>query len=218
MKYQTRIFGATIWGILALLTSLTGAATAAPVTYAFTGLVNNDPFGVGLASFSGTYTFDSAAVDLVADSQTGSYTSSGVAFGIAVDFDGGAVSVDLYGLPTVLNIGVADNFAGPVDQYAVTGLAGSVELGLFFEDTLASAFSSDGLPVPAPLLAAFSFRQFRWFDTDAGNPHEILGNIESLSCVAGCDSVPVPEPGSLWLAGLALSAGALATRRRRRND
>ena len=207
------------WGILSLLTGLTGAATAAPVTYAFTGSVSDDPFGVGLASFSGTYTFDSAAVDLVAASHTGSYTSSGVAFGIAVVFDGGAVSVDLYGLPTtVLNIGVADNFAGPVDQYAVTGLAGSVELGLFFEDTLAIAFSSDGLPVPAPLLAAFSFRQFRWFDTDAANPHEILGNIESLSCVAGCDSVPVPEPGSLWLAGLALSAGALATRRRRRND
>ena len=206
------------WSILALLTSLAGAATAAPVTYAFTGSVSDDPFGVGLASFSGTYTFDSAAVDLVAASHTGSYTSSGVAFGIAVVFDGGAVSVDLYGLPTtVLNIGVADNFAGPVDQYAVTGLAGSVELGLFFEDTLASAFSSDGLPVPAPLLAAFSFRQFRWFDTDAANPHEILGNIESLSCVAGCDSVPVPEPGSLWLAGLTLSAGALATRRRRRN-
>jgi hypothetical protein len=64
-------------------------------------------------------------------------------FGIAVNFDSGAATASVTG---ALNIGIANDFAGPVDQYTVTGLTGTVELGLFLEDFTATAFGSDALP------------------------------------------------------------------------
>jgi len=155
------------------LASLAAACTAlaAPVTFSFTGTVTDDPFGLGFASFAGSYTFESTAGDAAPSASTGSYDSSGPGFGIAVDFDAGAATASVVG---ALNIGIANDFAGPVDQYTVTGLAGTVELGLFLEDLTATAFSSDALPQLPPDLADFGFRQFRWFDTDTNDPREIL--------------------------------------------
>jgi hypothetical protein len=180
------------------------AGLAAPVTFSFTGTVTDDPFGVGLVSFAGSYTFESAAGDAVPAASTGSYDSSGPGFGIAVDFDAGAATASVVG---TLNIGIANDFADPVDQYTVTGLAGTVELGLFLEDLTATAFGSDALPQLPPALAAFGFRQFRWFDTDMNDPHEILGTVDSLVCTAGCGAVP--EPGSALLLVAALLAGSV---------
>jgi hypothetical protein len=190
------------------LIAVAGASTAhaAPVSFSFTGTVTDDPFGVGLTSFVGSYTFESASPDAApADSSTGSYISSGPGFGITVDFDGGAATPSVVGS---LNIGVANDFAGPADQYTVTGLAGALELALFLEDSSATAFNSDALPQVPPALADFAFRQFRWFDTDT----EILGRVDSLVCTAGCSAVPVPEPISALLLVAAMLAG-LAVKR-----
>jgi hypothetical protein len=162
-----------------VLASLAAACTAhaAPVTSSFTGNVTSDPFGLGLVSFAGSYTFESEAPDAVPATSTGSYNSSGPGFGIAVDFDSGAATASVTG---ALNIGIANDFAGPVDQYTVTGSTGTVELGLFLEDFTATAFGSDALPQLPPALADFAFRQFRWFDTDTNDPREILGTVDSL--------------------------------------
>jgi len=114
-----------------------GSAGATPVTVAFTGTVTDDPFGVGFTSFEGTYTFDSAAADSVPDISTGSYTSLGAGFGISASFDSGAATASVSG---TLNIGIANDFAGPIDQYTVTGLSGTAGLGLFLEASAASVF------------------------------------------------------------------------------
>jgi hypothetical protein len=181
------------------------AVHAAPVTFSFTGSVTDDPYGLGFVSFVGSYTFESAALDAAPAASTGSYDSSGAGFGIAVDFDGGAATASVLG---TLNIGIANDFAGPVDQYTVTGLSGTVELGLFFEDLTATALGSDALPQLTPALADYAFRQFRWFDTDTNDPREILGTVDSLVCTAGCNAVAVPEPGSLLLLVVAVLAGS----------
>lgn len=189
------------------------AAHAAPVTFSFAGTVTDDPFGLGLTSFTGWYAFESTAADGAPAASTGSYDSSGPGFGIAVDFDGGTATASVSGS---LNIGIANDFAGPVDQYTVTGLAGMVQLGLFLEDDSATAFSSDALPQVPPALAGFGFRQFRWFDTDTSDPREILGTVDSLVCTAGCNAVPVPEPVSASLLVAATLAGFAAKRLTRR--
>ena len=188
------------------------AVYAAPVTFSFTGNVTDDPFGLGVVTFAGSYTFESAATDAAPAASTGSYNSSGPGFGIAVDFDGGAVVASVVG---TLNVGIANDFAGPVDQYTVTGLDDPVELGLFFEDSTATTFGSDALPQLPPALAAFGFRQFRWFNTDPNDPREILGTVDSLVCTAGCNAVPVPEPDSAWLLVVALLAGSAVRLRHR---
>lgn len=197
--------------MLALAMALGAPATvlAALVTVSFGGVVDTDPFGLGHATFTGSYTFDSAAPDNSPAATTGSYDSVGAPYGIAVAFDGGARLVSVSG---ALNVGIANNFAGPVDQYTVTGFDGVTTLGLFLEDNSASVFASDALPAMPPLLAAFSFAQLRWFDPGA----EILGRIETLVCTAGCgDAVPLPEPASGALIGLALALlGATAGRSR----
>jgi hypothetical protein len=174
--------------------------------------VTDDPFGSGLVSFTGSYTFESTASDLVpADTSTGSYDSSGPAYGIAVDFDGGVATASVVG---GLNIGIANEFAGSIDQYLVSGVADSVELALFLEDFTATAFSSDALPQQPPALADFAFRQFRWFDTDTNDPREILGTIDSLVCTAGCNSVAEPD-SALLLIAVVLASGVVTRRYRR---
>jgi len=194
----------------AFLAAVMPSASASPVTVSFSGMVTDDPFGLGFSTFTGTYTFDSAASDGAADPSTGSYTSVGPTYGISAIFDSGAATANVAGM---LNIGIANDFAGPVDQYTATGLAGVTELGLFLEDTNASVFSSDALPALPPPLAAFVFRQFRWFDTDI----EILGTIDTLACINGCGAIPAPEPGTAALLAMALPLLWAARRRSTRS-
>lgn len=203
------------WLVAAAMIATAAGVSAAPVTFAFAGGVTDDPFGTGLTSFAGSFTFDSAAADAAPAPSTGSYTSLGPAFGIEVSFDAGAATAAVGG---TLNVGIANNFAGPVDQYTVTGIDGFTELALFLEDASAGVFASDALPPLPPALAAFSFRQFRWFGTDPNDPREILGTVDTLSCVAGCSRVPLPEPVSGALVSIAIVAMAAATlpRRKRR--
>jgi PEP-CTERM motif len=189
---------------------------AAPVTFGFSGTVfqatfdPDDPFAgaVGFGSiFSGHYTFDSTAPDGASDSQTGSYASAGAPFGMTVDFGGGTsfTAADL------LNVGVANDFAGPVDQYTVlaTTNAGDLTLELFFEDATATVFGSDALPVTPPSLAAFWWSQFSLIGDVSGNHVEIQGAVDSLSCQSGCGPSPVPEPGAIVLLGTAVAALAV---------
>ena len=204
-------------GFLVLSVSLLAAAAcvhASPVTFGFSGIVTQVPFddlGTGIApgaAFSGQYTFDSAAVDGIANPAQGSYSAFGPSFGLSVTIDG-----NLFALTGFLNVGVGNGLAGGVDQYTVFASDGNYDVSIFFEDPSGTAFASDALPLVAPAVAGFAVRTFTLIDV-AGVALEVGGQIDTLNCLSGCGAPnPVPEPGSLALLGVALLAGA-ATRRR----
>ena len=182
-----------------------GTAVASPVTFSFAATLTDDPFGLSSfgAPITGTFTFDSAAADAIADPSMGSFASNGVPYGFAVDVDGTSYAID--GRATV----VTANDIG-VDQYGVVAIDGGLTLELFLQDFTQTALSSDAQPL-LPSLAAFGSRRFELFADDT----EFGGDLTSLVCTAGCAApVAVPEPGSLLL--IAVGAGAFAIRRRTR--
>ena len=175
------------------------AAGAAPLTFDFSGSVTDDPFGTSHfgAPISGSFSFDSAALDLIAGAATGGYLSEGADFGFAAMVDGVA-----YGAAGSLFVGVVD--AGS-DQYTVTAEGGATTLELLFDDASGTALASDALPTSLS-LESFGFRRFRLF----GDGTEILGSVDTLS--SGGVAAPVPEPETVVLLG----AGLLLLKLRRR--
>jgi hypothetical protein len=167
-----------------------------------------DPVDVG-TPFSGTFNFDSNALDgVLADVNTGSYTSTGGSFGMSLTLAG--LSFDF----SEVNIGVLNNYAGPWDYYLVTfaenpsaGNPTGILLELTLIDTTATAFGSDGLPLSAPALGNFSGRSFLFTDTIQDNQVEVEGSIDTLA--------EVPEPASLVLLGLPLASMVRQRLRRR---
>jgi hypothetical protein len=186
---------------------LASAAHASPVTYSFTGTVTDDPYGLSSpgAAIAGSFVFDSSAVDAIASPSTGSFLSSGAAYGFNVDVGG-----HLYAVAGGVVVNTANDIG--VDQYGVVAQDSSLDLELFFQDATSSALSSDALPTSVPSIAAFDFRQFRLFSGDA----EFLGSVDSLSCTAGCTVAAVPEPGTALLLGPSLFALVLTSRIRAR--
>lgn len=193
-----------LWGwILIVGMGCFGPAHGAPVTFAFTGTITDDPFGLSSfgAPISGSFSFDAGVPDLIADPATGSFASVGPGFGFSVNVDG-----TLYPSFGAVTVNTADNIVAG-DQYGVIATNALFSLEIFLQDSTAAALSSDALPPIPPALAGFDFRQFRLFGDDA----EFLGTVDTLTCLSGC-TVAVPEPGS---AALVLLALGLALRPRR---
>lgn len=182
--------------VLAALAGVCSVAVSQPVTFAFTGTVTSDPFGLSSfgAPIDGQFTFESAAVDAIPAGSTGSFVSGGPAYGFSTHVDGTA-----YGVVQTVTVNTANDIG--VDQYGVFAEDAGLSLELFFEDATQTALSSDALPSSPPSITAFGFRQFRLFSPDA----EFLGTTDSLACVSGCSVVAtVPEPSSVLLAGAGL--------------
>ena len=95
------------------------AASADPVTFSFTGAVDNDPFGVfGAAAFTGSYTFASNTPQVLNTAQSGGYTGAGGVFAMIVSFTG-TIGGALDGMPfsaNTVNITVNRNLPGPLDE------------------------------------------------------------------------------------------------------
>ena len=184
---------------------------ASPVTFAFTGSVTNDPFGLSSfgAPITGSYTFDSAAVDAIPGPSTGSYPSIGLLFGFLANVDGTPYSVS-----GSIAINTANNIGVGLDQYGALSTDGLLTLELFLQDASQTALSSDALPLVPPPLAAFDVREFRLFSPDA----EFIGTVNTLVCSAGCGpgggGGQVPEPDTILLLLVCILLMPLTIRRR----
>ncbi|HUG22349.1 PEP-CTERM sorting domain-containing protein [Piscinibacter sp.] len=213
LRRHTRGFAAALATCLVLAS--TPAAHAVPVTYAFEGTVDWDEADRGWTSFAGSFTFDSLAVDGIADPSTAAYAHAGMPWGMSVTFDGS----DTVAISEVFDILVTDNLWG--DQFgALAQRADASEaLGLTLFDFTETAFDSDALPLPdgGLTLGAFQWATFT-FESGLGL---LQGSVDAFGCVAGCSTVvvppaPVPEPGTwaLMLASLGVTIGLQRGRQR----
>ena len=175
------------FGLCVALSSVAAHGQAIP--FSFTGTVTQtntdpaDPFAgaVGLGTiFSGSFVFNGAAADaLPADPLTGSYTSNAAPYRMIGNIGGRVFTVD-----AALHIGVVNNYPSSLDQYAVLArdTDGSLVLEFLLEDPGGTAFSTDALPLTAPLLANFASARFTFTAQNIdGNYVEILGTIDSLA-------------------------------------
>ena len=192
-------------GVLALAS--TAIAQAVPITFGFSGSVTQVPADDpgGGSAITGTYTFDDAVLDAIADPSQGSYASFGLPFGLSVQ-----IGTNSYSLAGFLNIAVSDGVLG-VDQYGVFAFDGGLTVSMLFTDLDAAVFASDALPSLPPTMAAFEVRDFHLSDTTLGDV-QIDGQIDTLVCQAGCNPVSVPEPGTSVLVVAGLLAGGLRRR------
>ncbi len=191
--------------LLALLVLLgpTPARAGAAVTYSYSGVVDDDDAQRGWVSFTGLFTFDSTAVDPIADPSTADYQMFGAPFGMSVVFNDGFS----HAFNTRLDVLVSNNLGG-ADQWGVlagAGLGGGT-LGFTVSDFTQAVFGGDSLPLPLGglLFSQFGFSSFS-YETSAGL---LNGNLTDFHCLAGCDAgtaVPEPATGALALLGLALT-------------
>lgn len=196
-----------------------GSASAAPITFQFTGFVTQvpvDDFGTGiqfLDPFQGTYTFDSNTPDsFPADSSIGVYDSITVAAGMTVDI--GSNHFSTMG-SQFLNVSIQNSSTDSYNILAENFVSPGLIFSIHLEDPTGAAFSSDALPLNPPGLSAFNPGDFTLSESDlSGNELEVLGHLSSLeTCTSLCASA-VPEPRLDWFA--AAAAGLLAWARARR--
>jgi hypothetical protein len=178
----------------------TRQVNAALTTFEFTGTVTQvnldpgDPFNgtIGFGTpFSGFYTFESTTPDSVLAPSTGSYIMSGTSTGMRINIGG-----NIFSTVDFLAVGIANNFAGPVDQYTVFAEAnsGNLEIELFFQDGAATVFSNDALPLTPPPMANFAMRTFSLIALANSNQVQIDGNIDTLSLSTPVSVGPVAVP------------------------
>ena len=193
-------------GCPAALVLLCGAAlvprcaTAAPITFHFTGAVTQtnfdpvDPFG-GILLFGspvgGALTLDGASGDGVPGPQQGSFVSSGPPFGVHLLV--GGVPLDLGNYIAINTLHTS------ASQYGVLACSdGSacrdVVFSLLLNDSSGRAMPSDALPLTPPDLPQFEPAMFRLSGAFAGSQIEIEGSVDTLS---EASAVAAPEPGTL---------------------
>ncbi len=170
--------------LAAMALALVGAgAKADMVSYSFTGNVTWDEAARGYQGFAGSFSFDSAAANLISDpsGSTGSYTGVAPLWSMSLSFDGGAL-LD-FGSSLFVNIG---NNLGSQDSWGLLGHGSGGIVSATLYDFTAGLFGNAGLPLKEGgyILADFGWSDFNW-ESDAG---VLQGMFTSLTCTAGCSA------------------------------
>jgi hypothetical protein len=216
-KMKTKI----IFTMLGVLLYAGGLAKANPITIAISGQVTDVGDQYGLLqnqihvgdTFSGTYTYDSAAIDTNIDSKVGEYTFS-PPHGISLSLDGLTFQTDLTQTPGRYEILIGNDWIldappyGMVDVYAVGSAANSPTAGLEIggiswnlRDNTNTALSSVDLPVTAPIPSAWNYNILNIYG----------GNGQYGFAINGIVTQATPEP----LTSLLMMTGAIFLWRRR---
>jgi PEP-CTERM motif len=175
-----------------------GTAHAAPVTYDFTGVVNNIYGAAGTAignAVTGSFTYDPDAYafgGVTYTASTGTFSTSHSSY---------------------FQIG---NGAGD-EQFLEDTLPGYVQSGFFFGDPSGNAVTGAAVGNLNFDLSAWLYKQVRYniWDDPASNPmFGWTGTLTNISQRTASDPTLVPEPASLLLLGLSLIGFGFVHRRR----
>ena len=207
----TRRLAVAALSLAVMLPAISNTGQAAPITFAYEGIVDSTTGGAVFDAFQGEtlriqYTYDSDAIDNNPVANQGSY--AGISLSVSVT--GGYAATLGFDLTTE-DAGLGDHFTvdsnttlpGPhqtVDGLDLTGFL------LTITDITSTMFSNDSLPLfqPIPNLLSTMVLTFSDGGTSSGT---IQANTVTVADV-------VPEPGALVIFGLGL-AGLGITRRRR---
>jgi hypothetical protein len=216
--------------ITVLFAGWTASGEAAPITFTFTGTVTQintvfgqpRPEGISAGSaIDGHFTFESTASDRITDPRFGLFTSpAGAPYGLSL-----TIGPHTFSTSGLFDVNV-ENDADGEDSFGFRGCSdaecGSTVAALIVRDSTGAVFDSDALRLTPPPFSAFDSSVFWIYGPIGpnGNLIEIVGWVNSLACGAGCEpaSTPVPEPGTLGLVGLAVSALIGRRARSRRNQ
>lgn len=180
-----------------------------PIELKFKGEVTStffdpfDPFAGSIApntSIVGSYTFESTTPDAIPDSSVGSYSNFGFPFGMNVGIGGISFATNEF-----LNVGVANDIGGGLDQYTVLGEQGqpfvdpeALLIQVFFEDPTGLALSDDRLPLAVSDLSDFTFGSFFLDGVRIDND----GTLFQFQIQGSIMAVPEPHSILLFMVGL----------------
>jgi len=210
--YSTRLLLLTA----IIVCSSYGSVLAVPVTFNFSGTVPTLPNVPGLSGgelISGSFTFESTAADTDPDISSfgrywlsdlnvtvGSYTTNTFYSGVVVAMDNyvypGKDPVDSYSISANVT---SDNI--PISN----GIAFFYGLDIQLRDSSANAFSSDALPLTPPDLSEFEDpRLLISFASEVNGINYSATRIWALESLTSAETVPVPEPSTIFLFGFGL--------------
>lgn len=211
----------------ALALAAAGLVQANPVTYYFVGQLSAvDPvltpsFAIG-SHFSGSFTYESTTPDNTPLDPNRGFYPPGPAF--TVTFNGITIShaVGGSGSVAVFNDLGGDRFSINANGSVTTGtVSGGYQFGgfhLYLYDITATALASDALPATELDLGLFGLAGI---ELSFFNPSALIdttfvdGQLNYLSLTDPNTGSGIPEPGSLAMLALGLSALGYTTKRRR---
>ena len=208
MHYIRAVCLSSMGGMLLFASIATTPATAALVTFNFTGTVSNvgNKLNTNPATFStgqavsGSYTFNSATVDSVGGGHVGLYNNTISNLVVHI----GSYTATLGAGSNFIEVDNKATFDRYTLQAPVTGSLVNGRSPSFFEiklnDTSHTAFSNDHLPTSPPSLGSFTTETFRLVFTGQGAA-TVSGVLTSLT------AVPLPAAVILFGAGLVALVG-----------